>query len=106
METNETDEVAKKKNRKLSTSSRGLGKASPIPSGSPLSNSKRSARSLQDIRSTSPNKQLLPKPLRKMSMATSESSLVSLLSVPLTIVPASAATTITVATTESEENVT
>ena len=102
---NETNNVSNKQNSRLSTSSKGSGNASPNLRRTPLSNSERNARSLQDIRSATPSKQLLPKPLRKLSMATSESSLVSLLSVPLTIVPASAATSITVAPPDSEGEV-
>ena len=87
----------------VSTSSRISGKSSPILPGTPLSTTSSSARSSQDSSSASSTKQLLPKPSTIISIASSGSSLVSVQSTPVTIVPASAATILNVAPTDLDE---
>ena len=87
----------------VSTSSRVSGKTSPILPGTPLSTTSSSARSSQDSSSASSTKQLLPKPSTIISIASSGSSLVSVQSNPVTIVPASAATILNVAPTDLDE---
>ena len=87
----------------VSTSSRVAGKTSPILPGTPLSTTSSSARSSQDSSSASSTKQLLPKPSTIISIASSGSSLVSVQSNPVTIVPASAATILNVAPTDLDE---
>ena len=87
----------------VSTSSRLSGKASPTLPGTPLSTASSSARSSQDSSSASSTKQLLPKPSTIISIASSGTSLVSVVNTPVTIVPASAATILNVAPTETDE---
>ena len=87
----------------VSSSNRLSGKASPILPGTPQSNTSSSARSSQDSSSASSTKQLLPKPTTIISIASSGTSLVSVPSTTVTIVPASAATILNVAPTDMDE---
>ena len=89
-----------------STSNRLSGKTSPMLPGTPQSNTSSSARSSQDSSSASSTKQLLPKPsttIISISANSGATSVVSIPSTPVTIVPANAATILNVAPTELDE---
>ena len=108
LEMDEENEMYNHQRRRLSVSSRVSGRDSPLMPGTPLSTTKRNARSLQDIKRLSPTKQSMTGPSRKFSLAGSEKSLVSIhtmgqhKSTTITRVPSSAATIITVDQTDSE----
>ena len=87
--------------RRFSAASRVSSKSSSLLRRTPISITRRNSKSLQDISGPSLAKQLLTE--RKISLASYEKSLVSIQSSPANKVPMSAATIITVAPTDSEE---
>ena len=109
LEMDDANEMSNHQRRRLSVSSRVSGKDSPLMPGTPLLNTRRNSKSLQDIKRLSPTKQSMAKPSRKFSLAGSEKSLVSIhtmgphKSTMITRVPSSAPTIITVDQTDSED---